>query len=368
MTDAPTISSLECQVFVVPTDQPEADGTLSWDKTTIVTVELRAGDATGLGWTYASASCRPLIEDVLARRVIGSDPMDIAGTTEQMVIACRNLGRPGVVACAISAVDIALWDLKARLLGVSLAHLFGVAHKHVPIYGSGGFVTYDDERTRAQLENWLDLGARAAKIKIGEDWGNNVDRDLERTRLSRSVIGDDVELFVDANGGYRAKQAIRVGHELIEDCDIRWFEEPVSSDDLAGLKECREQLRCDIAAGEYGFDEPYFSRMVHADAIDCLQIDVTRCGGYSTFQRASAIAFGHGLQVSAHCAPHLHAPIAAATVNCRHIEYFHDHVRTDHLLFDGLPAVTDGNIEANASSLGHGISLKTGEAARFRCG
>jgi len=149
---------------------------------------------------------------------------------------------------------------------------------------------------------------------------------------------------------------------------VVWFEEPVSSDDLAGLREVRDQLPLDVAAGEYGFDEVYFSRMVQAGAVDCLQIDVTRCGGYTSWQRAAAIAAAHNLDVSGHCAPHLHSYVAATVPNLRHVEYFHDHVRVDPLLFDGLPSAGSGNISVPADSLGHGITLRQGDAERYRVG
>lgn len=143
--------------------------------------------------------------------VVGRDAFDIAGTAEAMARQVRNIGRPGVVAMAISAIDIALWDLKARLLGQSLAGLLGRAREHVPVYGSGGFTSYDDTRTRQQLSEWVDKERiPRVKIKIGESWGADERRDLARARLARKVIGADTELYVDANGGYSAGQAVRI--------------------------------------------------------------------------------------------------------------------------------------------------------------
>ncbi len=145
----PTVEAVEVRVYEVPTDQPEADGTLEWSTTTTVVVEIRAGEQSGLGWTYAGAGSARVISDKLADICVGSVPLDVPGMNERMARACRNLGRPGLVACAISAVDIAAWDLKARLLEVPLAALFGQVRRGAPIYGSGGFTTYDDPSTRA---------------------------------------------------------------------------------------------------------------------------------------------------------------------------------------------------------------------------
>lgn len=289
--------------YTVPTDQPESDGTLAWQATTMVTAEVRAGGTTGLGWTYASRASQTVIEDLLSEAVVGTDLLDTADSHERMVRACRNIGRPGVVSCAISAVDIALWDCKARHLGVPLADLFGRCADGVAIYGSGGFITYDEETARAQLEQWVgDWKVPMVKIKIGQAWGSRPERDLARTAFARAVIGDDVALFVDANGGYSRKQAVRMGRELADTANISWFEEPVSSDDLTGLRVVRDALDVDVAAGEYGYDETYLARMVAAGAVDCLQIDVTRCGGYTSWLRAAAVAGAQGLEISAHCA------------------------------------------------------------------
>jgi L-alanine-DL-glutamate epimerase-like enolase superfamily enzyme len=361
------VTLISSSTFTVPTDLPEADGTLSWDSTTVVTVTVEAGGVTGLGWTYATGACRSVIEDTLVDAITGIDVMSVPACHEAMVRACRNQGRPGVVSCAISAVDIALWDCKAKILGVSLADLFGRCSEEISIYGSGGFTTYDDQTARGQLERWVgEWGTRFVKIKIGESWGACEARDIARTTFAREVIGNGVALFVDANGGYNRKQAVRVGRELAEETGVTWFEEPVSSDDLIGLNQIRQQVPLDVAAGEYGYDETYFARMVSADAVDCLQIDVTRCGGYTSWMRSAAMAGSRGLEVSAHCAPNLHAHVAVSVPHARHIEYFHDHQRLDSILFDGVLKPHDGVLVPLRDAPGHGMMLKEADAAKYR--
>jgi L-alanine-DL-glutamate epimerase-like enolase superfamily enzyme len=360
------VTAVECRAYTVPTEQPEADGTLAWSSTTVVVVQVHAGGATGTGWTYASPACKAVVDDLLAPAVLGARSWAVPGCHERMVRAIRNMGRPGVVACALSALDVALWDLKARLLETDLVRLLG-GDAAISLYGSGGFTTYEDRTLTGQLEHWVsDLGMHAVKIKIGEAWGANVERDLARVDVSRRVIGDDTALFVDANGGYRRKQSIRLGLTMAADRGVVWFEEPVSSDDLAGLRQVRSALPMDVAAGEYGYDETYFARMIEAEAVDCLQIDVTRCGGYTSWLRAAALAAAHGLDVSGHCAPHLHLPVASAAPNLRHVEYFHDHVRVDHVLFDGLPAAAGGVFAVGTTGLGHGMTLKDPDAECYR--
>jgi L-alanine-DL-glutamate epimerase-like enolase superfamily enzyme len=364
--DFPVVDAVTATVYEIPTDQPEADGTLAWSATTLVIAHVSGGGRTGLGYTYAATACKPLIEGELAAAVTGRSVLDTGAAWQAMVRAVRNLGRPGLVSYAISAVDTALWDLKATLLGLPVSRLLGAVRDEVPVYGSGGFTTYDQAAARAQLEHWTgDLAIPRVKIKIGESWGTSPGRDLARIAFARQVIGPDAELYVDANGGYTRKQAVRMARAMAE-ADVTWFEEPVSSDDLDGLREVRDQVTPDVAAGEYGYDLPYFARMVDAQAVDCLQADVTRCGGITEWLRAAAVAAARGLQVSGHCAPNLHAHVAAAIPNLRHLEYFHDHARIERMLFDGALDPSGGTLRPDPGRPGLGLVLKEPNAARFR--
>ncbi|HEX3705675.1 MAG TPA: enolase C-terminal domain-like protein [Mycobacteriales bacterium] len=353
-----TIDALEVATYTIPTDFPEADGTLSWDSTTVVTVVARAGDGCGLGWTYTTGAAAAVVEDLLAPVVAGRNAFDPAAANEAMSRAVRNAGRPGIAATAISAVDIALWDLKATLLGLPLHRLLGGQGDPVAVYGSGGFTTYDDARTARQVEAWVEqCGVRSVKIKVGESWGTCEDRDIARAGFVRDLL-DGRELFVDANGGYTVAQAVRMGRRY-DELGVTWFEEPVSSDDLPALRHIRRLVEADVAAGEYGYALPYFARMVGAGAVDCLQVDVTRCGGITDFVRAGAIAAASGLDVSGHCAPHLHAAFAGILPNLRHVEYFHDHARIEEqLLFDGAEPARDGMLSPCRDRAGHGLALR----------
>ncbi len=360
------IDEVTAQVYEIPTDAPEADGTLTWSSTTLVLAEVAGGGRRGIGYTYASGACRQLITGPLAGAVTGHSALDITGRWESMVRAMRNNGRPGLASCAISAIDTALWDLKGKLLDLPVCRLLGAAQAEVPIYGSGGFTTYDDGTTRAQLERWVDAWKiPRVKIKIGESRGSEVRRDLARIALARKVIGPETELYVDANGAYRRKQAIRVAHAMAEH-NVTWFEEPVSSDDLAGLREVRDQVTADVAAGEYGYDLAYFNRMLAAGAVDCLQIDVTRCGGITDWLRAAAVAAAYNVDVSGHCAPNLHAHVAAAVPNLRHLEYFHDHHRIEHMLFDGVLDPDGGALRPDQHRPGLGLEFKDRDGEQYR--
>jgi L-alanine-DL-glutamate epimerase-like enolase superfamily enzyme len=366
--NGPAVAAIETAVYVVPTDAPEADGTLAWDKTTMVLVTVRAGGEQGLGWSYASAAAQTVITEMLADVVAGRSALDTAGAAEAMARQVRNIGRPGVAATAISAVDIALWDLKARLLGQSLAGLLGPARRHVPVYGSGGFTSYDNTRTTQQLSEWVDKERiPRVKIKIGEAWGGNQRRDIERAWLAREVIGPDTELYVDANGGYTVGQAVRVADELSA-IGVSWFEEPVSSQDLAGLATVRRQVRPDVTAGEYSWSLADSARLIEAEAVDCLQLDVTRCGGITEFVRGASLAAANHLQVSGHCAPNLHAHVGVAVPNLRHVEYFHDHQRIERLFFEGALDPAGGAMSPDLDRPGHGLALRAADTERYRHG
>ncbi|HEY5303298.1 MAG TPA: enolase C-terminal domain-like protein [Acidimicrobiales bacterium] len=362
----PTIDKLKVSVFTVPTDEPESDGTLTWSATTLVVVEPSAAGVTGIGFSYATGACARLIDDVLHDVLIGEDALDVTRSWSAMVRSIRNFGRPGIASMAIAAVDCALWDLKAKLLNVPLVKLLGQVTDTVSVYGSGGFTSYSDEELAGQFNHWVhEQGIPRVKMKVGEAWGSRPGRDLERVKFARKVIGESTALFVDANGGYSVKQAIRMAKEFAH-YDVSWFEEPVSSDHLSSLAEVRSQTSIDVAAGEYGYDLFYFKAMCEAQAIDCLQADASRCAGISEWLRVAALAEAHGLQISGHCAQSLHVHAACAVANVRHLEYFADHARVDRLLFEGVLDPDGGVLRPDLSRPGLGLELKISDARKYR--
>ena len=362
MTESANIRDVRVSCYTVPTATPESDGTLEWDKTTMVLVELSAGGQEGFGYSYADVSTGKLIESLLAKIVTGRDAFDLPAAHAEMVRQIRNLGRPGIASMAISAVDNAMWDLKARLLGKSVLDLLGAAADRAPIYGSGGFTSYSDAQLSEQLGGWAEENFRAVKMKIGRD----ARADVARVRLAREAIGPDVELYVDANGAYSREQAVAQA-EAFAELNVRWFEEPVSADDLEGLRLVRDRAPAgmDIAAGEYGYDPIYFRRMIAAGAVDVLQADATRCGGITGFLGAAAQCEAAGLPFSFHCAPALHAAAACAVPGFKIGEYFFDHVRIERMFFEGVPEPSDGALQVDRSRPGLGLVLKRSEMKKY---
>jgi L-alanine-DL-glutamate epimerase-like enolase superfamily enzyme len=357
------IEQLDVAAYTVPTDSPEADGTFAWKSTTLVLVEATAGGVRGLGYSYADVATAHLIKEALLDVVTGREAMAVPAAWSAMVHQVRNLGRPGVCSMAIAAVDNALWDLKARLLDLPLVTLLGAAHDRVPVYGSCGFTSYSLPQLQEQFGGWVAQGIPRVKMKVG----THPDEDFERVHAAREAIGDDAEVFVDANGAYSRKQALAVA-ELFDDLGVVWFEEPVSSDDLEGLHliQDRAPAGMEVAAGEYGYDLWYFRRMLEAEAVDVLQADATRCAGITGFLQAATLCQSRSLQLSAHCAPTLHVHPCCAVVPLRHLEYFHDHVRIEHLFFDGAPTPRDGALHPDLTRPGMGLELKRPDAEPYK--
>jgi L-alanine-DL-glutamate epimerase-like enolase superfamily enzyme len=258
---------LAASAYTIPTDAPEADGTLEWTSTTLVLVEAGSEEWTGIGWTYGPAVITETVASLLAPALPDVGVLDPPAAHERMCRAVRNAGRSGMCSMAISAVDCALWDLKARRLGLPLHRLLGAVRDEVPVYGSGGFTTYDATRMR-------------------------------------------------------------------------------------------------VAAGEYGYDLPYFARLI--EVVDCPQADVTRVGGITEFLRVAGLARAHGRDLSAHCAPHQHVAVMAAIPNARHIEWFHDHVRIESMLFDGALDPSGGTVRPREDAPGLGLEFRRQDAERYR--
>lgn len=357
------IESVEAAAYLIPTDAPESDGTLEWDSTTLVLARVEAGGKTGIGYSYADASTAHLVNEKFTPLLSGRDAMAISGRWFDMVRAIRNLGRPGICSMAVSAVDNALWDLKAKLLGAPVAVLLGQARKSIPVYGSGGFCSYSMERLREQLHGWAESGMKFVKMKVGRD----AQIDILRVHEARNAIGNLASLFIDANGAWTRKQALEFARN-VADQGVTWFEEPVSSDDLEGLRMMRDRAPAgmSISAGEYGYDLPYFRHMLEAQAVDVLQADATRCGGITGFLGVAALCEAFNVPLSSHCAPTLHAPLCCAARPAIHLEYFHDHARIEHMLFDGAPVPDNGLLSPDMSRPGLGIEFKERDAQCYR--
>jgi L-alanine-DL-glutamate epimerase-like enolase superfamily enzyme len=356
------IERLTVRSYTIPTDpSPESDGTAVWSSTTLVLVELTAGGQTGTGWTYASRSVAQFIDERLRDLVERHDVFANRALWANMNAAVRNDGRSGLASYAIGAVDIALWDLRARLLDVALCDMFGAARDTVPIYGSGGFTSLSEGQLAEQLGGWARDGMRAVKMKVGRDHL----ADPRRVAVARAAIGPDVQLFVDGNGGFDVTDAIAIARGAFAESGVTWFEQPVDHENLADTARVRDHAPpgMAIASGEYITDTSRATLV--AAAVDVLQADATRCGGYTGFLAIDGYCDVMRKPLSTHCGPMLHLHAAAAALRVRHMEWFHDHVRIERMLFDGFIEPVDGALRPDRSRPGHGLVFKHADAADF---
>ena len=356
------IEGLRIGAFRIPTNAPESDGTLAWDSTTLVVVELIAGGETGLGYTYGDTAVALILSD-LKSEIEGHHVAELPVLWSRMLARLRNMGRQGATSMAVSAIDIALWDLKAKQSGLALAELLGCSRDALPVYGSGGFTSYSDAQLQTQFLAWAECGITRFKMKVGRE----PSRDRHRVSVARATIPDGAELFVDANSAYTCNQALEFAHAFVDESDVRWLEEPVSPEDFAGLRFLRDRVppQLEIAEGEYGYDTDYFRRMMEARAADVVMADITRCGGITGFLKIAALCEAFHLPLSSHCAPSLHIAPGCAVAPMRHAEYFHDHARIEHELFDGAPEPTGGVLRPDLTRPGLGLAFKWTDAESY---
>lgn len=358
----PVITSARVSALRIPTEQPESDGTAEWDSTTVVVVELAAGGFSGLGYSYANQAAANAAEELLRKVVIGKDAFEIPAIHLSLDRQVRNWGRPGLVSNAISAIDICLWDLKARIFQQPLANLLGEVRNEVPAYGSGGFTSYSEKQLVDQLTGWASNGFRYVKMKIGRDPA----QDPHRIAAVQKALRGRAELFVDANGAYDRKQALEKSRQFA-DMGVRWFEEPVTSDDRIGLQMLVEHAPplMRIAAGEYIYVLDDARLLLEAHAVDVLQTDVTRCGGITNFLKIGHTCEIYHFPYSAHTCPSVHAGVCCGLPSAINIEYFHDHARIEHMIFDGAAEPKAGALVPDYSRPGLGLELKRSDAEPF---
>ncbi|MDQ6930519.1 MAG: mandelate racemase [Candidatus Eremiobacteraeota bacterium] len=356
------IDALDVRAYRIPTATPESDGTLEWNATTLVYVEVQAGGNVGIGFTYADIGTAKLIDTLLRDVVVGADALQIGARWNEMYAIARNLGHDGITSMAVSAVDVALWDLKGKLYGIPTFALLGSVRDRVPVYGSGGFTSYSQPQLCEQLAGWTQSGIPRVKMKIGRD----ASADIERVAAARQAIGAEAELFVDANGAYTVQQAIAQA-QLLSEQRVTWFEEPVFREDYVGTRHVRNHAPAgmEISDGEYGYGLYEFSRMIDAQMLDVLQADATRCGGFSGLLAVDGLCQSTMTPLSTHCAPHLHLHAAMACKQLRHIEYFFDHYRIEQMLFDGAAEPKGGQLYPDPDRPGIGLELRRTDAERY---
>lgn len=331
----------------------------------IVRVTTESG-ATGVGYTYGGRLIAAAVDLELAPHIIGRDPGAIEKIWGDLYRESLLLGRRGAVIRAMSAIDIALWDLLGKRLGASLAQLLGATRSSVPAYFSGGYYREGGalEDVAEEAERAVAAGFSSMKIKVG---GLRLADDVERARLAREVLGDERLLALDANNAWPDAAAALPAIRRFAEHDPWWIEEPLMPDDVAGHARLASQLEMPVATGEIEATRWGFAALIDAGAADILQPDACVCGGVSEWLKIAHLAAAHGLAVAPHWNADLHVHLAAATENCLAIEWFdlnEDVYNFDLVLAEHLVA-SDGIVEVPTRP-GVGLVLDEDAVARYR--
>ena len=311
---------------------------------------------TGLGIGKSAPGIKQIVESIFAPILIGQDPYDIEKLWDLMYWAIRSFGRKGVAFQAISSVDISLWDLKAKSLDLPLYKLLGAFSDAVPIYGSGGWTNYTEEQLVREMTDYVDRGIPRVKMKVGKDFGKSEKEDLQRLELVRKSVGDDIEIFVDANWGYYPKQAIMMAKQF-ENYNIGWFEEPTTAEDIAGLSEIRHSISMPLASGELEYSKYGFKELISRGGCDIAQPDVGHVGGITEWLKIAHIAHSFNIQIAPHAHQLVHLHLGCATPNLKVIEYMNTSLEIDRIFFNEFPQQKGGMWKPFHDKPGLGLDL-----------
>jgi len=319
----------------------------------------------GLGTSAGSTAVQAVVEDSLKEVLIGEDPFNIEKLWNLMFWTVRGVGRKGIAFCAISALDIALWDLKAKALNLPLYRLLGPYTDTVPVYGSGGWTNFSESELVAEQVGYVERGFPRVKMKVGKDFGMSEDEDVKRLAAVRKAVGDDVEIYVDANNGYYAKQAIRMS-QIFEQFDVKWFEEPVLADDIEGLSVISQSTTIPVATGEHEYTKYGFKELISRGGADIVQPDIGRVGGVTEWMKVAHIAHGFNLPVAPHAYQLIHLHVACATPNLKVVEYLGVSDQSDRVWYTEFPEPVNGMWSPYPDRPGLGLELDPDVVKKFK--
>ena len=288
---------------------------------TIVRVTTEDG-IEGFGVTYhevGGEATKVLIEKNIAPRLIGKDPFETEVIWQDMFQYLRGVGRKGLMFCALSAVDIALWDLKGKIIDMPLYRLFGGNQTEIPVYGSGGWTSYDDDELVEEMKQIVASGYKHIKFKVGYEGGKNPRRDLERVRKVREAVGPEIGIMLDANNCWDAATGARFANQ-VKDYDIMFLEEPVFADDIPGLRKYKQSTDLPLATGEHEYTKWGARDLILNNAADIVQLDGTRAGGFTEMLKVAALTQAWNLKFAPHAMENIHIHLVSACPNALFLE------------------------------------------------
>ena len=298
----------------------------------------------GFGVTYhevGGEATKMLIEKNIAPRIIGKDPFETEVIWQDMFQYLRGVGRKGLMFCALSAVDIALWDLKGKILNMPLYRLWGGNKKQVPVYGSGGWTSYSDEELVEEMKEIVSRGYKMVKFKVGYNGGQSPSRDVERVRKVREAIGPDIGIMLDANNCWDAATGARFANR-VKDYDIMFLEEPVFADDIPGLRRFKQSTDMPLASGEHEYTKFGARDLIMNNAADIVQLDGTRAGGFTEMLKVAALTQAWNLKFAPHAMENIHIHLVSACPNALFLERLLLFEELTRNVYDGAPEPVDG--------------------------
>lgn len=276
----------------------------------------------GFGITYhevGGEATKMMIEHDIAPKIIGRDPFETEVLWNEIMGYLRGVGRKGLMLCALSAVDIALWDLKGKIIGLPLYRMFGGTETKIPVYGSGGWTSYDDDELVAEMLKLKDQGYSMIKFKVGVEGGHNTRRDLLRVRKVRDAVGSEMRLMLDANGCWDAATGAQFANQ-VKEYDIMFLEEPVFADDLPGLIKYKQSTDLPLATGEQEYTRYGARDLLINGAADIVQLEVTRAGGFTEMLKIGHLTQAFNVKFAPHAMENLHIHLVSAFNNALFLE------------------------------------------------
>jgi L-alanine-DL-glutamate epimerase-like enolase superfamily enzyme len=337
-------------VFLVSTavDSSLADSTRKIESVGYVIVRLSTDDGlTGLGITYdevGGEAIRQLIVKELAPLIIGKNPFETEVIWEKISQYVRGVGRKGLTFCALSAVDIALWDLKGKMAGMPVYKLLGGNKSKIPVYACGGWTSYNQNELVKEMQSMVANGYTMVKMKIGVNDGRCPEEDIKRVRLVRQELGPQIEIAIDANNAFKSATAIRIAHKL-DECNLYFFEEPVMADDMEGLAKVRESIDIPVATGEHEYTKYGVRDLLLHKAADIIQPDVTRCGGITEWMKMATIAHAWNIMMAPHGMEYMSMHLLGAISNGLMLERVLLFEPLNEIVFVNPPQPRNGYIE-----------------------
>jgi L-alanine-DL-glutamate epimerase-like enolase superfamily enzyme len=358
------ITGLDVHRFTKLYDQPISNGKYTYNATNIVICQVHTDEGiSGVGWTHGKNIVFNTIKR-LEDYVKGEDPFNVERIWNKMYLP-KIFGRKGLTTRAISAVDIALWDIKGKVAGKPLYQLLGGYRDEVPVYIAGGYYETgkSNELLQEEMKDNIAKGVKAIKMKIGR---LSIKEDVERIKAVQNSLSNNVDILVDANNSYSRNEALRMGREL-DKLGVYWFEEPIACDDFAGLAKLGNKIDTPIASGENEYTRYGFRDMIDSGSVDIINADAQVLGGITEWKKVADFASAHHILVAPHGDQEIHVHLVASISNGLIVEYYdtNTNVLRDRMFKNKLKLKNNGMVSP-LNKPGIGVELNLEAIEEFR--